>query len=117
MRCVWFNLLGLTCKLDWEPVHGDGSDGRPRKGDIDKMHAYRDAIRYGGVHPVTAAWLLFPGRVDGAGRPAIVYPAPSTARPFGNGDVGAIRTRPGDIRRLTQLLADFLAVPYTANRP
>ena len=32
-------------KLDGEPVNGDGSDGKPRKGDIDKMHAYRDAIR------------------------------------------------------------------------
>lgn len=32
-------------KLEKETVDDDGSDGRPRKGDIDKMHAYRDAIR------------------------------------------------------------------------
>ena len=41
-----------------EPV----PQGRPRKVDIDKMHAYRDAIRTGsGGVVVTAAAILYPG--------------------------------------------------------
>lgn len=49
-------------KLDGEPVHGDGSDGRPHKGDIDKMHAYRDAIRdAAGRRVVCSAAILYPG--------------------------------------------------------
>lgn len=79
--------------------------------DIRQMHTYRDALRIGDRRPVVAAWLLFPGRVDGAGRKIIAYPNSSDLRPFGNGEVGAMRNRVGDIGRLTSLLANFLAVP------
>ncbi len=88
--------------------------------DIDKMHAYRDAIRFRdrpvsaapaawGLFPgsaVRAAWLLFPG-VDGAddavpGSAASLalnvraYPAATPERPLGQGQIGALRLRPGD---------------------
>jgi len=62
-------------KLDGEPVHGDGSDGKPRKGDIDKMHAYRDAIRdASGGRVVRSAAILYPG-------PAVRYAAGIEALP------------------------------------
>ena len=49
-------------KLDGEYLEGESSDGRPKKVDIDKMHAYRDAIRDGNEkRPVCYAAILYPG--------------------------------------------------------
>ena len=79
--------------------------------DIDKMHAYRDGIvRRAGQNvraAVSAAWCLFPGvlargnREQGTENSAFyfgirAYPAPTESAPFGNGDIGAIRLRPGN---------------------
>lgn len=86
--------------------------------DIRQMHSYRDAIRAagdaaepGGGGSVDGAWLLYAGRADGASRPVIAYPASTPERPFGNGDVGALRLRPGDdagAERLRARVAAFL---------
>lgn len=93
--------------------------------DIDKMHAYRDGIvrRTGqSVRPaVSAAWCLFPGegnREQGTANTTMLssvraYPAPTEDAPFGSGDVGAVRLRPGDeaaqenLGRLLPLLLNF----------
>ena len=49
-------------KLDSEGVDEEGVTGRPRKTDIDKMHAYRDAIRgEEGERLVEYAAILYPG--------------------------------------------------------
>ena len=50
-------------KLDSEDLDDqEGPAGRPRKSDIDKMHAYRDAIRGGdGERVVEYAAILYPG--------------------------------------------------------
>lgn len=49
-------------KLDSENVEGEDQGGRPKKEDIDKMHAYRDAIRDpSGRRPVVHASILYPG--------------------------------------------------------
>lgn len=43
-------------------AEGRRGDGRPKKEDVDKMHAYRDAIRGpGGTRPVRFAGILYPG--------------------------------------------------------
>lgn len=64
--------------------------------DIHQMHAYRDAIRRGSAEGVVrAAWLLYAGRRDGEAPAVTAYPPPTAARPFGHGDVGALRLRPG----------------------
>jgi hypothetical protein len=56
------------------------SDGGPRKEDIDKMHAYRDAIRdQSGTRIVAFAGILYPGGVTAA-----------------RGGVGALPLVPGD---------------------
>ena len=58
---------------DWRAVHvfdpkykvdrGESNAARPMKNDIDKMHAYRDAIRdEAGRHIVSSAAILHPGR-------------------------------------------------------
>ncbi len=74
-------------KLNGEPVHGDGSDGRPRKGDIDKMHAYRDAIRdTGGRRVVCSAAILYPG-------PAVRYADGIEALPASPGSEQALQDR------------------------
>jgi PD-(D/E)XK nuclease superfamily protein len=43
-------------------LEGESADGRPKKADIDKMHAYRDAIRgeYA-IRVVRYAAILYPG--------------------------------------------------------
>jgi hypothetical protein len=49
-------------KLDSEQ-NGEPGDGRPKKVDIDKMHAYRDAIRGPDVRRlIRYAAILYPGR-------------------------------------------------------
>jgi hypothetical protein len=49
-------------KLDGEALAEDGSDGKPEKVDIDKMHAYRDAIRDPeGRRVVEHAAIMYPG--------------------------------------------------------
>jgi hypothetical protein len=49
-------------KLDGEVIDGDPGDGKPKKIDIDKMHAYRDAIRdASGNRVVLSAATLYPG--------------------------------------------------------
>jgi predicted component of viral defense system (DUF524 family) len=68
-------------KLESEELGGEVTDGRPKKVDIDKMHAYRDAIRDESEDRV----------VDFA---AIIYPGAATER-FGVG-LQAIAARPGD---------------------
>ena len=43
-------------------VEGKSADGKPKKTDIDKMHAYRDAIRgEDGIRVVRYAAILYPG--------------------------------------------------------
>ena len=49
-------------KLDSEENDEEGLAGRPKKSDIDKMHAYRDAIRGdGGMQVIDYAAILYPG--------------------------------------------------------
>lgn len=49
-------------KLIAEEADAGRSDGKPKKEDIDKMHAYRDAIRdAGGEHVVEYAAIMYPG--------------------------------------------------------
>jgi hypothetical protein len=49
-------------KLEGEYLEGESGGGKPKKVDIDKMHAYRDAIRDGeGGRPVQYAAILYPG--------------------------------------------------------
>jgi hypothetical protein len=49
-------------KLESEQLEGEISDGRPKKVDIDKMHAYRDAIRDANdQRPVEFAAIIYPG--------------------------------------------------------
>ena len=89
--------------------------------DVNKMHAYRDAIvrrdskSRPTVSPVEAAWCLFPGPVPGevaaAFEEVYAYPAASPEHPFGAAGVGALKLRPGDApatERLAQLLAFLL---------
>jgi hypothetical protein len=65
-------------KLDSEKQGAEDADGTPKKDDIDKMHAYRDAIRRAnGSLAVTFAAVLYPGsdRCFGAGLAAFqAYP-------------------------------------------
>ena len=84
--------------------------------DINKMHAYRDAIHMDAVGTgesrpaVRAAVCLFPGQSRFATCPSAFpdaallppeqalrsYPAPTSAQPFGTAPVGAVRLRPGE---------------------
>jgi predicted component of viral defense system (DUF524 family) len=49
-------------KLDSEELEGEITDGRPKKVDIDKMQAYRDAIRdTANEHAVEFAAIIYPG--------------------------------------------------------
>ena len=49
-------------KLDGEAAEGEGGEGRPTKVDVDKMHAYRDAIRGEALdRAVRYAAVLYPG--------------------------------------------------------
>jgi PD-(D/E)XK nuclease superfamily/Domain of unknown function (DUF2357) len=55
-------LIDPKYKLESEPSTEAPSDGKPKKVDIDKMHAYRDAIRdQQGKRIVKFAGILYPG--------------------------------------------------------
>ena len=68
--------------------------------DINKMHAYRDAIRQRATDTlpekmvVEVAWCLFPGEEEADHR-CIAYPMPTPNTPFGTAGIGAICLRPG----------------------
>lgn len=72
--------------------------------DVDKMHAYRDAIvrvtgKHARVPAVSEAWCLFPGtprREHTQESPVRAYPSPTPDAPFGTAGIGALRLRPGD---------------------
>lgn len=75
--------------------------------DINKMHAYRDAIVTNGRPAVAAGWCLFPGEPQPTASAAIIaYPAGTPQAPFGSAGIGALRLRPGDS---DDLLARLLA--------
>jgi uncharacterized protein DUF2357/PD-(D/E)XK nuclease superfamily protein/protein kinase-like protein len=75
---------------------GDGDEGSFRQADLDKMHAYRDAIR-----DARSAWVLYPGAdavfYDATGWNEAIGPSLAALRPASEG-VGAIPLRPGDDR-------------------
>ena len=86
-------------KLAGEMVNNEINDGRPKKEDIDKMHAYRDAIRDAeGERVVRTACTLYPGQT--------VQYAPG---------IEAIESNPSNPssleQRITQILDDVLGVP------
>ncbi len=62
--------------------------------DLRQLHSYRDAVRRGEHRPVWGAWALYAGRVSGANREVIAFPAPTPAAPFGGGEIGALLLRP-----------------------
>lgn len=71
---------------------GESSSGEPRKPDLDKMHAYRDAIRgQDGRRVVEYAAILYPGRT----------------RKFSEG-MEAIGVRPGRTEKLSRALRQIL---------
>jgi len=85
-------------KLESEELEGEVRDGRPKKVDIDKMHAYRDAIRGpDGKRPVEYAAILYPG---------------AETESFGSG-LEALASRPGEDThlslRIKEILIDALA--------
>jgi hypothetical protein len=90
---VW--LFDPKYKLDGEPLEAEGG-GKPKKVDIDKMHAYRDAIRTAdGERVVRHAAVLYPG----AGR---LYPGGIEA-------VSAVPGHDGPLQaRLRTILSDAL---------
>ncbi|SOD93261.1 hypothetical protein SAMN05421508_1037 [Caenispirillum bisanense] len=60
----------------WGDGSGTAGDGRPKKEDIDKMHAYRDAIRdRDGGRPVRFAAILYPGPEAWFGSDVAALPA------------------------------------------
>src|SRR5262249_4235430 len=76
--------------------------------DIDKMHAYKDAMVRAGEPTVEAAWSLFPGTPDGDA-PVIAYPTAGPQAEFGTAGIGALRLRPaGDGEAFRRLLASWL---------
>ncbi|HEU0052009.1 MAG TPA: DUF2357 domain-containing protein [Longimicrobium sp.] len=84
-------------KLDGEPLESPGGGGKPRKSDLDKMHAYRDAIR------------------DSAGRRAVRYAAilyPGDEYRFPHG-VEALSAYPGATEPLTTRLEEVLTDALT----
>jgi predicted component of viral defense system (DUF524 family) len=92
-------------KLESEELEGVVTDGRPKKVDIDKMHAYRDAIRdQADDRAVEFAAILYPG---------------ASSETFGSG-LEAIAARPGDGARreisrvLGQCFRDLLGVSQAA---
>jgi predicted component of viral defense system (DUF524 family) len=79
-------------KLEGEFLEADGGDGKPKKVDIDKMHAYRDAIRdEEGRRSVRYAAVLYPGTEDvryATGLEALrAYPGTEKALEWRIGDV------------------------------
>ncbi len=85
---------GFYCSED------DGTVGKWKEEDIDKMHTYREAIRN-----VAGSYILFPGRKSA------IYPAHNSLHWFEG--VGAFALRPGDeksreLSRICLLIADFI---------
>jgi predicted component of viral defense system (DUF524 family) len=84
-------LLDPKYKLDSE-ADADPGDGMPKKEDVDKMHAYRDAIRdVSGAHVVQHAATLYPG----------------TSKTYGDG-LSAIRAYPGDEHDMRHRVRDLV---------
>src|SRR5205823_10600896 len=78
-------------KLDGT-VRDDEGTSRPLKADIDKMHAYRDAIRNAnGTRVVRYAAILYPGETEA----------------FSN-EIGALCCRPGSAPGLSQQLYEIV---------
>lgn len=98
------NAQGDTFLLDpkYKAYAAPGDEG----GDMDQMHAYRDAIvTQGGTRPVRRAWCLYAGGLDTEARPVIAYGPADTSI------VGALHLRPGDgagFARLCALLRAWL---------
>jgi hypothetical protein len=79
--------------------------------DLNRMHAYRDAIVRDGQPVVDGAWCLYPGGRE-EGEAVIAYPASTRQNPFGTAGIGAIRLRPGQPdRALARLIVDTLRTP------
>ncbi len=101
-----------------DPKYRSYEDVGAEQEDIDKMHAYRDAIvrtdaDTGQTVPaVDAAWCLFPGvPVSPNVRPESLrtYPIPTPEYPFGTAGVGAVQIRPGTANpELAMLLRTWL---------
>ncbi len=92
-------VLDPKYKLDSEFSQDGESDGQPKKEDIDKMHAYRDAIRSpDGSQPVVCAGILYPGGDVS----------------FGN-EIAAISALPGQADSLKERIRDIVA-PLIASR-
>lgn len=84
--------------------------------DVNKMHAYRDAIvrrdspSRSAPSPVESAWCLFPGLLPGEAAPSkgvYAYPIASQEHPFGTAGVGALLLRPGHAHT-TEILSKLL---------
>jgi hypothetical protein len=87
-------LLIFDPKYKLDSFRGEELDGRPKKDDIDKMHAYRDAIRGpDGQIVVEYAAILYPG-------PLMTY----RARPDGVPQIEALPADPADSAQLTAKL-------------
>ena len=98
------NERGDTFLLD--PKYKAYREVGDESGDMDQMHAYRDAIvARDGTRPVRRAWCLYAGSLDAESRPLIAYAPPEDSL------VGALRLRPGDdagFARLRALLGAWL---------
>ncbi len=79
-------------KLDSEYTSDGNPGGRPKKEDIDKMHAYRDAIRdVDGNRPVAFAGVFYPGgSID-----------------YGN-EIGALSARPGQCDSMRKSIREIV---------
>lgn len=89
--------------------------------DLRQLSSYRDAIRWSGERPVRGAWAIYAGRVAGANRAVIAFPASTPAAPFGSGEIGALLLRPNaPTDTLAALIAAFLrsctSAPSTSDR-
>ena len=85
-------------KLDSELSADSDSVGRPKKEDIDKMHAYRDAIRDRSKKRVVAL-------------ASILYPGPTQI--FGKG-IAALRALPGEGEKLRANVSQIFSTALTA---
>jgi PD-(D/E)XK nuclease superfamily len=84
-------------KLNGELLEGESPDGRPKKMDIDKMHAYRDAIRDQEDRRVVR-------------HAAILYPGPSIS--YGEG-IEALHAYPGSVKILEERLQELFQQALT----
>jgi hypothetical protein len=99
---VW--LFDPKYKLDGEPLVDSRGGGKPKKVDIDKMHAYRDAIRTPAGRRVVR-------------RAAILYPGPPVRYPGGIEAVSAIPGGDADLqKRLRAILSRALQGADSADR-